>query len=48
VFTPNVVVERFTLLLHIRDVRVSNLGSETGYRDRGFVVFLSPFRKMPG
>jgi hypothetical protein len=30
---PNVVVEWFTLLLHIRDIPGSNLGPETGYPD---------------
>jgi hypothetical protein len=44
----NVVVEWLALLLPIREVPGSNLGPETGCPDRSFVVFLSPFRQMPG
>jgi hypothetical protein len=35
---PNVVVERLTLLLHIKEVPGSNLDLESGYHDRFFVV----------
>jgi hypothetical protein len=31
--TPNIVIEWLALLLHVREVRGSNLGSKTGYRD---------------
>jgi hypothetical protein len=36
------------LLLHICKVLGSNLGPETSYTDEGFMVFLSPSRKIPG
>jgi hypothetical protein len=35
------VVECLTLVLHIRKVMVSNLGPETGYPYRFFVILLS-------
>jgi hypothetical protein len=41
---PNVVVECLTFVFLIRDVPGSNIGPETGYPDRVFVVFLSPSR----
>jgi hypothetical protein len=44
----NVVVEWITLMLRIREVPGSNLGPETGYLHRLFVVFLSPSRQIPG
>jgi hypothetical protein len=37
--TPNVVVERWTLLLRIRELPGSNPGPETDYPDRGFRRF---------
>jgi hypothetical protein len=37
--TPNIEVEWLTLRLRILDVPDSNVGMETGYRDRFFVVF---------
>jgi hypothetical protein len=30
---PNIVVEWLTLLLRIREIPVSNIGSKTGYAD---------------
>jgi hypothetical protein len=45
---PNVVVEWLTLLLRIREVPGSNLGPDTGYPDRVFVIFLSLEGKMLG
>jgi hypothetical protein len=36
------MVERSSLLLHIPEVPGSNLGLETGYPDRHFMIFLSP------
>jgi hypothetical protein len=36
---PNVVVKWLSLLLHIREVPGSHLGSETDFRQRYFVVF---------
>jgi hypothetical protein len=35
-------------MLLIREAPGSNFGPETGYPDRIFVHFLSPFRQMPG
>jgi hypothetical protein len=35
------------LLLRIREIPGSNIGSKTGYPD-AFVVFLSPSRQVPG
>jgi hypothetical protein len=43
---PNVMVEWLALLLRIREVPGSNLGPETGYPDRFFVVFLSPYSTL--
>jgi hypothetical protein len=37
--SPNVVVEWLTLLLRIRKVPSSNLGTETGYLDYSFRRF---------
>jgi hypothetical protein len=37
----NFVVEWLALLLRIREVPASNLGSETGYPDYGFSLFSS-------
>jgi hypothetical protein len=45
---PNVMDELLTLLLHILEVLGSNLSPETGYPDRFFVVFLSPFGQKLG
>jgi hypothetical protein len=45
---PNVVVERLTLLLRIREVSGSHLGPETGYLERFVVVFLSASNRMLG
>jgi hypothetical protein len=39
--TGNIVVEWLTLMLRIREVHRSNLGSETDYIVRGFGLFLS-------
>jgi hypothetical protein len=36
------------LLSHNVKVMGSNVGPETGYSNRLFVVFLSPYRKMMG
>jgi hypothetical protein len=36
------------LYTRIREVLGSSLGRDTDYRDRFFVVFLGPFREMPG
>jgi hypothetical protein len=44
----NVVVERLALFLRIREVTGSNLGPETGYPDRFFVVFLIILGQMLG
>jgi hypothetical protein len=44
----NVVVEWLTRLLRIREVPGSNLGPDTGYTDRFFVVFVSPSRQVLG
>jgi hypothetical protein len=38
----NVVVERLTVLLPVREVPGSNFRAETGYPDRFFVGFPSP------
>jgi hypothetical protein len=43
---PNVVVEYLTLLLRIREVLASNLGPESGYWLKFFVVFISPCRQI--
>jgi hypothetical protein len=44
---PNVTVEWWALLLRIREISGSNLGPETSYPDRFFVVFLRHSRQMP-
>jgi hypothetical protein len=44
----NVVVEWLTHLLRIREVPGSNLGTETGYPEEGFGVFLSHSRQIQG
>jgi hypothetical protein len=45
----DVPAQRLTLLLFIRETRVSNLDPETGYPDKMFfMVFLNPSRQMPG
>jgi hypothetical protein len=42
------MVELLTILLRIREVPGSNLGTETGYPERVFVVFHSPSRQILG
>jgi hypothetical protein len=44
----NFAIELVSLLFRIREVRGSNLGSETDYPDRHFAVFPNPFRQTPG
>jgi hypothetical protein len=45
----NVMVERLTILLRIREVPDSNFGQEISYPDMNiFVVFLSPSKQMLG
>jgi hypothetical protein len=46
--TLNVVVEWLALLLRIREVPGSYQNPETGYPDRFVIIFLNPFRKIPG
>jgi hypothetical protein len=46
--SDNIQSEWLAFLLRIREVPGSNLGPETGYPDRLFVVFLGPFTQMPG
>jgi hypothetical protein len=36
------MVEWLAFLLHIREFRISNVSSETGYPERVFMNFLSP------
>lgn len=38
---PNVVIVWLALPLRMREVLGLNLGSQAGYPDRGFVIFLS-------
>jgi hypothetical protein len=42
------MVEWLAVLFRIWKVPGSNLVSETGYSEWGFVVFLSPSKQMPG
>jgi hypothetical protein len=44
----NVVIETLTLLLHVREVLGSNLGSQTGYPYRPFSCFFQSPQEMPG
>jgi hypothetical protein len=46
--TPNVVVERLTLLLRIIEAPGSNTSLDTCYPERFFVVLILPSRKIQG
>jgi hypothetical protein len=48
VVKQNVVAEWLALLLHIREVPCSNIGSETGYTDWGLRVFLQYSQENTG
>lgn len=41
-------IEVINVLFRIGKVRVSNIGPNTGYTDRFFVVFVSILRQTPG